>query len=117
MNICHKFIWAALCLTICLAGGLSGCEDSEAPGKDAYGTVATVNGRGISLQHLQAKHDFNHLSWSTSAMPSADELQRQYGAALTELIITELMEQELEDRDLAVSDGELKTAEDEVKAD
>ncbi len=117
MSICHKFMWSALGLIICLAGGLAGCEDSEAPAKDAYGTVATVNGRGISLQHLQAKHDFNHLSWSTSAMPSADELQRQYGTALTELIIAELMEQELEDRDLAVSDEELKTAEDEVKAD
>ena len=113
----HKLTIAALGLAVCLAGGLTGCEDRETPPEGAYGTVATVNGRGISLQHLQAKHDFNHLSWSASAMPSADDLQRQYGTALTELIIAELMEQELEKRGLAVSDEDLKAAEDEVRAD
>ena len=102
---------------ICAVAPLVACNDAEAPPKGEYGTVASVNGRGISLQHLQAKHDFNHLSWSASAMPSADELQRQYGVALTELIIAELMEQELEKRDLAVSAEELKAAEDEVRAD
>ena len=49
-------------------------------------------------------------------MPSADDLQRQYGTALTELIIAELMEQELEKRDLAVSDADLKAAEAQLKA-
>lgn len=114
----HKVLRCLLlALALCATLAAAGCNDSEAPAKAEYGTVATVNGRGISLQHLQAKHDFNHLSWSTSAMPSADDLQRQYGTALTELIIAELMEQELEKRDLAVSDKELKAAEDEVRAD
>ena len=101
----YKFTLAALVLAICLSA-FAGCEDQETPPEGSYGTVATVNGRGISLQHLQAKHDFNHLSWSASAMPSADDLQRQYGTALTELIIAELMEQELEKRGLAVSDAD-----------
>ena len=114
----YKFTRPALCLAvICIAAMFAACKDDEAPAKGEYGTVATVNGRGISLQQLQAKHDFNNLSWSASAMPSADELQRQYGVSLTELIIAELMAQELEKRDLAVSDAELKAAEDEVRAD
>ena len=69
----HKLTLPALALAVFLTGGLTGCEDRETPPEGAYGTVATVNGRGISLQHLQAKHDFNHLSWSASAMPSADD--------------------------------------------
>lgn len=114
----RNFMRAGLCLAIICAGApLTGCDDAQTPPQGEYGTVATVNGRAISLQHLQAKHDFNHLSWSASAMPSADELQRQYGVALTELIIAELMEQELEKRDLAVSEEELKSAENEVRAD
>ncbi len=113
-----KFQRLALCLGVICAGALlAACDDAETPPKGKYGTVATVNGRGISLQYLQAKHDLNHLSWSASAMPSADELQRQYGVALTELIMAELVEQDLEKRDLTVSDEELKAAEDEVRAD
>ena len=54
---------------ICAVAPLVACNDAETPPKGEYGTVASVNGRGISLQHLQAKHDFNHLSWSASAMP------------------------------------------------
>ena len=114
----HYLLHLTLCLALMGAGAtLAGCDNAKEPAKGEYGVVATVNGRNISLQHLQAKHDFNHLSWSASAMPSADELQRQYGVALTELIITELMEQTLEKRGLAVSDAELKSAEDEVRAD
>lgn len=114
----HKFLTTLLCLLgLFLTLPLGGCDSDTVPPKGQYGVVATVDGLPISLQWLQAKHDFNNLSWSTSAMPSADDLQRQYGDALTELIIARLIEIELEKRDLAVSDAELKTAEDAVRAD
>lgn len=107
-----------LCLlSLCLLLFSSGCDNEKVPPRGQYGVVATVNGSPISLQYLQAKYDFNNLTWSTSAMPSADDLQRQYGNALTELIIAKLMEQELENRNITISDAELKAAEDQVRAD
>ena len=114
----NRILTGILCLlSLCLAFIFSGCDDEKVPPRGQYGVVATVNGSPISLQYLQAKYDFNNLTWSTSAMPTADDLQRQYGNALTELIIAKLMEQELKNRDITISDAELKAAEDQVRAD
>lgn len=81
------------------------------------GVVATVNGASISLRELEAVHDVSFLGWTGAQGPSVEELQKQYGMVLSELIVQKLIEQELTRLGHAVTDGDVAAAEGEVRAD
>lgn len=100
---------ACLLLFLCAAG----CTQEKMSG----GVVATVNGSPITLATLQALQDTRTVSLGTSQRPSVETLKRQYGAALSVLIINTLVMQELETLGLAVSDDTLQTTEAQVRAD
>jgi len=107
-----KRILSVLVLTIIALSGLCACGgDKEVPG-----VVARVNGRPITLDELQLKHDFKKLSFATETTGVA-ALKKDYGNILTDLIVQELVAQELEHLGLSVTDKELAAAEDEIRAD
>lgn len=81
------------------------------------GVVAKVNGRPITLQQLEMRHDFMHLSGPGESNPSVSRLKEEYGQALGDIIVLELVSQSLERRGLTVTDGELAKAEADVRAD
>lgn len=100
-------LWAML-----LALLLPGCGEDPLP----EGVVATVNERPIMLRTLEAVHDMSSMSWSGHA-PSVEQLQAQYGAVLSDLIVQELVAQALARENIAVTDAEVAEAEAEVRAD
>ncbi|MBZ2171670.1 peptidylprolyl isomerase [Nitratidesulfovibrio sp. SRB-5] len=112
---CRPFGGARAILPLCavlLVLLLSGCGQDPLP----EGVVATVNERPIMLRTLEAVHDMNSMSWSGHA-PSVEQLQAQYGAVLSDLIVQELVAQALERENIAVSDAEVAEAEAEVRGD
>lgn len=91
---------------------LSGCQNkSEEPG-----IIARVNGKPIYLSQLDYKYDLIH-EGGGGFVPSVEQVRTEYGQILGDLIVQELVAQELEQREIPVSDKELKEAEDEVRSD
>lgn len=86
------------------------------PKQDDTGVVARVNGRPISLHQLQLKHDFDHLGLAADN-PTVNRLKGEYGAALTDLLVRELVFQALETRGLTVTDDEVAVAEVDIRKD
>ena len=80
------------------------------------GEVAVVNGTVITLKQLQAAHDAVVVSGDDPGRP-VDALRKEYGAVLSEMIIQELVVQELERKNLSVTDEELAEAEQELLQD
>jgi parvulin-like peptidyl-prolyl isomerase len=107
-----SFPFRILCAATCLAL-LAACGSD----KDESRVVARVNDRPITLQELELKHDFMHLTWSGDVAPSVARLKSEYGQVLGELVVLELVAQELEDRGLAVTPEEVAAAEAVVRAD
>ncbi|WP_031484121.1 SurA N-terminal domain-containing protein [Maridesulfovibrio frigidus] len=98
-----------LLLTLLL---ISGCKDkSEEPG-----IIARVNGKPIYLTQLDYKYDLMH-DGSAGFVPSVNQVRSEYGQILGDIIVQELVTQELQERNVPVSDQELKEAEDEVRSD
>ncbi len=93
-----------------LAAGCSS-DDEEA------GIVARVNGRPITLHQLELKYDFMHLNWGGDINPTVAKLREDYGQLLGDLVVQSLVEQELERRDMSVTDDEVAKAEAEIRAD
>ncbi|WP_321403579.1 SurA N-terminal domain-containing protein [Maridesulfovibrio sp.] len=90
----------------------SGCQNkSEEPG-----VIARVNGKPIYLTQLEYKYDLTH-EGNGGFVPSVEQVRDEYGQILGDLIVQELVAQELEQREIPVSDKELKDAEDEVRSD
>ncbi|MEG2172022.1 MAG: peptidylprolyl isomerase [Desulfovibrionaceae bacterium] len=102
---------AFVCLLFLLCAG--GCVQEDYPA----GAIATVNGSPIALSTLQAVQDTRTVSLGTSHRPSVETLKRQYGAALSVLIINTLVMQELERLELSVPDDEVEKNEALVRAD
>ncbi|MGE4298579.1 MAG: peptidylprolyl isomerase [Desulfovibrionaceae bacterium] len=98
------------CAVVFLACGCA--NDAE-----EQGVVARVNGRPIMLKQLKARYDQQQPGWTGSAPSSVGTLKKDYGKALSDLIVHALVEQELERLGLSVTDEELKAAEDEIRAD
>ncbi|NDV27991.1 SurA N-terminal domain-containing protein [Desulfovibrio sp. JC010] len=91
---------------------LSGCQNkSEDPG-----IIARVNGKPIYLAQLEYKYDLTH-EGNGGFVPSVEQVRAEYGQILGDLIVQELVSQELEEREIPVSDKEMKEAEDEVRSD
>lgn len=104
-----------ICCALCLLGLLllGGCSQEKLP----EGLVATVNGTPIYLKTLQALQDTRAVSLGANQRPSLEILKKQYGAALSVLIVNALVMQELERLDLSVSDEAVQVSEAEVRAD
>lgn len=103
----------SLCVLLLLAlAVLPACT----PEQDDTGIVARVNGRPITLERLQVRYDFKKLAVA-SETPSVAGLKKEYGGILADILMEELVAQDLESLDLAVTDEELQAAEDEVRAD
>jgi parvulin-like peptidyl-prolyl isomerase len=112
MNKASPGRWPALLLAALLVLA-AGCG----PEGEEEGVVARVNGRPIHLEQLEARYDLLHMGWSSGMTPTVPSLKEEYGGILSDLIVQELVEQELEQRGLRVTDGELESAEQEVRAD
>lgn len=92
---------------------MAGCSKTA----DEEGVVATVNGKPILLSQLEARYDLNNLSWAGGMVPAVDALREDYGAVLTQLIVSELVNQALERAGVSVTDADVKNAEDVIRAD
>lgn len=103
-----RFLLFALMLIV-----LSGC--SSEPGE--VGIVARVNGHPIQLSQLEFQHDLMQADYGGRIVPGVEKLRTEYGQILGDLIVQELILQELQRLDLAVTDKELKEAEDQVRSD
>ncbi|WP_051445144.1 peptidylprolyl isomerase [Desulfocurvus vexinensis] len=102
----------AALLALCVAMALAACD----PKQEDLGVVARVNGRPITLHQLQFKHDFDQLGIA-AVNPSVARLKEEYGQALSELVIRELIFQTLAAKGLAVTDEELAAAEANIRTD
>ncbi len=100
-------------LILLLLFGVFGCESST----DDMGVVARVNGRPIALSQLEFQHDLLHMDGAGTFVPSVEVLKMEYGRILTDLVVLELVEQELERRGLAVTEEEMAATEQEVRDD
>ncbi len=101
---------ALFCVFLACAAGCG----SELPA----GTVATVNGRPISVRLLNAVHDTAIARGpGTAAEPSVDALRREYGAALATLIVHNLVAQDLRERGLEVTPEQVQAEEARIRED
>ncbi|OEU71648.1 MAG: parvulin peptidyl-prolyl isomerase [Desulfovibrio sp. S3730MH75] len=91
---------------------ISGCKDKN----EEPGIIARVNGKPIYLTQLDYKYDLMH-DGSAGFVPSVNQVRSEYGQILGDIIVQELVTQELQERNVPVSDQELKEAEDEVRSD
>ncbi len=92
---------------------LSACDNAV----DDTGIVARVNGRPITLAQLEFQHDLLHMDGLGGGIPSVDSLRAEYGSVLAKLMVLELVEQELESKELSVTDEEVFAREQAVRAD
>ncbi|CCO24536.1 SurA N-terminal domain-containing protein [Maridesulfovibrio hydrothermalis] len=104
-----KKILIALLLSSFLIGG---CKNKN----EEPGIIARVNGKPVYLTQLDYKYDLMH-DGSEGFVPSVKQVRDEYGQILGDIIVQELVSQELEQRDIPVSDKEMKEAEDEVRSD
>lgn len=102
-----------LCSTLILGLCLTGCQQQESP----EGIVATVNDIPIHFSTLQSLQDSRTVSLGTNQRPSVESFKKQYGAALSVLIINTLVMQELDKLGLSVSDTDVQATEALVRAD
>ncbi len=98
-------VWAVI-----LAGG---CDRP----KDPPGVVATVNGRPVTLGQLEFHHDLRGMGLVATENPSVDQLRRDYGRIMADLIIRELVLDELAKAGVGVSDADVAALEARIRAD
>jgi hypothetical protein len=90
-----------------------GCSRDQ----DDPGVVAQVNGQPIYLRQVEFKNDVSSVLGRDEYNPSIEQLRQDYGQALGELIVQELVAQELKSKGMSVTDEELRQAENKVRAD
>lgn len=101
------------CLALFLGLALCACsEDRFAPG-----VVALVNGEPITLHSVQNLLDSRSMGRALQADTSFEELRGNYGRALSMLIATTLVRQELEERGIAPDQRELDQAIERIRSD
>lgn len=101
------YVVCSLLLALCACG-----EEEPQPG-----VVATINGRPITLERLEEAHDVQSLEEGDYSTPSVGHLQNEYGRALADLMVQELVAAELERRGLSVTQGDVHQAEMELRRD
>ncbi len=105
-----RSITVFLCIFTCM---LSGCIFDEEPAS----VVATVNGRPITLQNLEALQESDMSGMGIFEQFSLHELRKQYGKTLGNLLVFELMLQDLEERGLAITSERVQAYEDDIRED
>lgn len=101
-------------LALCCLLPLAGCWESPLP----EGVVATVNGEAIHLRTVQAYMDGNAPGLGTlNQPPDTDQLRRDYGAALSDLIIQTLALQDLQRRGIHGVEERAGGLEEEIRDD
>ncbi len=100
-------------LALSLALALGGCGNDDSP----RGTVATVNGKPVSLGDVEFTYDLRHMDSGDEENPAVERLRDEYGEIAAGLIVQELIFQELTKSGNAVTDAECQAAEDQVRAD
>lgn len=106
-----KFIFSAM-LTGCFLL-LSACSTDY----DQPGVVARVNGSPIFLEEVESGYDMFFFEWSEPLPPSINDMKGTYGRVLMDVILVKLIEQELESRNLSVSQDEILKVENEIRED
>lgn len=102
----------AIVLLICFSVLLSGCQD------DIWrGEVASINGRPITIAQVAALRNSTYFDWTSSPLANVDEMRKQYGDALTNLLAVELVKQQLEKKKLAVTWKDVEAEEKQIRAD
>lgn len=91
---------------------LPGCTDNIWRGQ-----VATVNGKPITLDQVTALRNSTHFDWVSSPSAELEVMRKQYGDALSNLVVVELVKQHLVKKKLAVTDREALDAENVIRAD
>lgn len=107
----RKFYLVTGLLYLVLAG-MWGCTDTS-----LRGTIASVNGKSITLAQVKALRNSTYFDWSAPSVTDVDVTWQQYGAALTNLIVMELVKQQLEKKKIAVRDEEVLAEEKLIRAD
>lgn len=93
---------------------MGGCTDTDPPLPP--GVVALVNGEPIPLRLIQAMQATRSVGMG-SQQPSVTLLQKQYGRALSTLIVHALVMQELKKLQISVSDVETTEVENSLRGD
>lgn len=102
---------ALICLlSVCFL--LCGCKGKI----DEPGVIARVNGVPIYLTQLEYQYDLNH-EGNEEFVPSVEQVREEYDHILGDLIVQNLVLQELKQRGIPVTDQDVKSAEDVVRAD
>ncbi len=100
--------------TLCvLIFTLSGCLSTE----NTAGTVATVNGRPITLRTLQAFQEADMSDTGIFEQFSLHELRTQYGKTLGSLVVYELILQDLEEKGLGIDAAQVQKYEADIRSD
>ncbi|MFW5487432.1 MAG: peptidyl-prolyl cis-trans isomerase [Desulfovibrio sp.] len=81
------------------------------------GVVARVNGAPIYLRQVEFKNDVSSVIGRDEYNPTIEELRKDYGKALGELIGETLVAQDLKSRGLSVTPEEVQAEEDKVRSD
>ncbi len=106
----HNF---ALVFSFLFCFFLAGClEDSLHPGE-----IARINGRSITLGQLEAMQESSNTHWGLKPFLSLEELRLAYGPALSELLAVELVKEQLDKKNMAVTAEELAAEEALIRAD
>lgn len=108
---CFTIVPGLVLLVCCLL--LGGCLEGRLP----EGVVATVNGEPIYLRTVQALLDGRSAALDTMQRPSLENMKRQYGDALGTLIIYALVNQELRNLQIPVTESAVESAVANVRAD
>lgn len=106
-----KLIFSAILMGCFLL--FSACSnDNNQPG-----VVARVNGNPIFLEEVESGYDMFFFEWSEPLPPSINDMKGTYGRVLMDVILVKLIEQELESRNLSISQDEILKVENEIRQD
>ena len=92
---------------------LSACID----GLPRAGEVARINGRSITFAQLEAMRDTAFMPLEPDSSDAFEKLRSEYGYALAELLLLELVKQQLERKKQSVTAEELAAEEALIRAD
>ena len=99
---------------LCCLLPLAGCWESPLP----EGVVATVNGEAIHIRTVQAYMDGNSPGLGTRNLPpDTNQLRRDYGEALSDIIIQTLAMQDLQRRGIRGVEERARDLEEEIRDD
>lgn len=105
------FLAAFLGLFFCLALAACGGDTAE------QGIVASVNGRAVTLEQLEALRDATNMEPEVPLPHAVERLREEYGFALTELLLLELVNQQLEKKKIPVTPEEVAAEEAAIRGD